>query len=82
MANLSKALNTDMAGLAQILRKKGRGKDSVLAHITPKEAALLKARGGSGTINPDTGLPEFYDYSEVSTEPPLAFNKAASLGVM
>ena len=69
MANLSKALNTDMAGLAQILRKKGRGKDSVLAHITPKEAALLKARGGSGTINPDTGLPEFDDYSEVSTEP-------------
>jgi hypothetical protein len=61
MANLSKALNTDMAGLAQILRKKGRGKDSVLAHITPKEAALLKARGGSGTTNPDTGLPEFDD---------------------
>lgn len=50
-----------MAGLAQILRKKGRGKDSVLAHITPKEAALLKARGGSGTTNPDTGLPEFDD---------------------
>ena len=69
MANLSKALNTDMAGLAQILRKKGRGKDSVLAHITPKEAALLKARGGSGTTNPDTGLPEFDDYAEVSTEP-------------
>ena len=65
MANLSKALNTDMAGLAQILRKKGRGKDSVLAHITPKEAALLKARGGSGTINPDTGLPEFDDYSSI-----------------
>ena len=69
MANLSKALNTDLAGLAQILRKKGRGKDSVLAHITPKEAALLKARGGSGTTNPDTGLPEFDDYAEVSTEP-------------
>ena len=65
MANLSKALNTDMAGLAQILRKKGRGKDTVLAHITPKEAALLKARGGSGTTNPDTGLPEFDDYSSI-----------------
>ena len=68
MANLSKALNTDMAGLAQILRNKGRGKDSVLAHITPKEAALLKARGGSGTTNPDTGLPEFdngFDYSSI-----------------
>jgi hypothetical protein len=33
----------------------------MLAHITPKEAALLKRRGGSGTINPDTGLPEFED---------------------
>jgi hypothetical protein len=33
----------------------------VLAHITPKEAALLKRRGGSGTTNPDTGLPEFED---------------------
>jgi hypothetical protein len=61
MANLSKALNTDMAGLAQILRKKGRGKDTVLAHITPQEAALLKKRGGRGSINPDTGLPEFDD---------------------
>jgi hypothetical protein len=59
MANLSKALNTDMAGLAQILRKKGRGRDTVLAHITPQEAALLKARGGRGSTNPDTGLPEF-----------------------
>jgi len=58
---LSKSLSIDMAGLAQLLRKKGRGNDTVLAHITPKEAALLKRRGGSGTINPDTGLPEFDD---------------------
>ena len=72
MDNLSKALNTDMAGLAQILRKKGRGKDSVLAHITPKEAALLKARGGSGTTNPDTGLPEFDDGSDYSSIPDVA----------
>jgi hypothetical protein len=32
----------------------------MLAHINPEEAALLKARGGSGTINPDTGLPEYW----------------------
>ena len=31
----------------------------MLAHINPQEAALLKAHGGSGTINPKTGLPEF-----------------------
>ena len=61
MANISKTLGTDLASIAQLLRSKGRGKDSVLAHITPKEAALLKKRGGKGSTNPDTGLPEFDD---------------------
>jgi hypothetical protein len=37
----------------------GRGPDTMLAHITPSEARLLRRRGGSGTINPNTGLPEF-----------------------
>jgi hypothetical protein len=32
----------------------------MLAHITPTEAAMLKSMGGSGTINPMTGLPEFF----------------------
>jgi len=36
----------------------------MLAHVNPEEAALLKARGGSGTINPQTGLPEFYHHFE------------------
>jgi hypothetical protein len=31
-----------------------------LAHISPDEAQVLKDRGGSGTVNPDTGLPEFW----------------------
>lgn len=44
---------------AQQLRAKGRGGDTILAHINPTEAAMLKAMGGSGTINPKTGLPEF-----------------------
>jgi hypothetical protein len=61
MANLNQALGTDLAAIAKLLRSKGRGKDTVLAHITPKEAALLKARGGRGSINPDTGLPEYDD---------------------
>ena len=56
---LSKSLGTDLASLAQVLRSKGRGRDTVLAHITPQEAALLKRRGGRGSINPNTGLPEF-----------------------
>jgi hypothetical protein len=37
----------------------GRGGDTMLAHINPDEAAMLKAFGGAGTANPRTGLPEF-----------------------
>ena len=70
MANMNKALGTDLAALAQLLRSKGRGKDSVLAHITPKEAALLKRRGGSGSTNPDTGLPEYEDSESYDYNPP------------
>lgn len=72
MANLAQLLQTDvmadldLRGLAQLLREKGRGRDTVLAHITPAEARLLKARGGRGSINPDTGLPEFEDEAFVS----------------
>jgi hypothetical protein len=41
------------------VRKKGRNGDTILAHINPLEAKMLKRAGGSGTINPKTGLPEF-----------------------
>jgi hypothetical protein len=56
-----KSLKADLPALAELIRSQGRGRDTVLAHITPQEAALLKKRGGSGTINPDTGLPEFQE---------------------
>jgi hypothetical protein len=59
--NLSKK-NYAQGGLAQAayrLQTGGRGGDSILAHINPREAALLQAIGGSGHINPNTGLPEF-----------------------
>ena len=52
-----------MAGLkslAQELQSKGRNGDTILAHINPQEAGILKALGGSGTINPHTGLPEYF----------------------
>ena len=58
---LSKTLGLGLPALAEMIRAKGRGKDTVLAHITPREAALLKKRGGAGTINPHTGLLEYYD---------------------
>jgi len=52
-----------MAGLkslAQELQSKGRYGDTMLAHINPYEAGILQGLGGSGTINPDTGLPEYF----------------------
>jgi hypothetical protein len=48
--------------LAEMLRQLGRGRDTVLAHITPEEAQMLMDQGGSGTTNPATGLPEFQNY--------------------
>jgi hypothetical protein len=50
----------DIKKKAQELASYGRNGDTVLAHINPEEAALLKSLGGSGTINPDTGLPEYF----------------------
>ena len=49
-----------LADMAKYLAAQGRNGDSILAHITPSEARLLKSMGGSGTINPETGLPEFF----------------------
>jgi len=49
-----------LADVAKYLASLGRNGDSILAHITPGEARLLKAMGGSGTINPQTHLREFF----------------------
>jgi len=47
---------------AHYLKTKGRGRDTELVHMTPKEVkglqALAMAHGGSLSINPQTGLPE------------------------
>lgn len=48
-----------MGGVAS-LAAYGRNGDTMLAHITPQEAALLRRMGGAGTINPYTGLPEYF----------------------
>lgn len=51
-----------LAAAARELQSKGRGKDTMLVHMTPNEVkglqALAMAHGGTLTINPDTGLPE------------------------
>jgi hypothetical protein len=57
---------SDLKSIAKMLANKGRGGDTMLAHITPKEVELLKDAGGAGTVNPETGLLEFYD--EYSSE--------------
>lgn len=48
--------------LAELIREQGENGDTILAHINPIEAMILKELGGSGTINPITGLPEFFPW--------------------
>ena len=47
--------------LSQLLsmRRQGRRGDSMLSHVNPREAAVLRQMGGSGGMNPNTGLREF-----------------------
>jgi len=51
-----------MTSSAQRVQNQGRGEDTMLVHMTPREVAglqaLAMAHGGSLTINPQTGLPE------------------------
>lgn len=51
-----------MQALAQNLQSQGRGNDTMLVHMTPKEVgglqSLANTYGGSLTTNPQTGLPE------------------------
>jgi hypothetical protein len=50
----------ELKPIAKAIASYGRNGDTMLAHITPAEARMLRRRGGSGTINPHTGLPEFF----------------------
>ena len=51
-----------LVSMAQKVKAAGRHGDTMLAHITPREAAMLKQAGGAGTINPKTGLPEYKSF--------------------
>ena len=50
----------------------GRGGDTELAHVNKYEAAVLKAMGGSGTVNPTTGLREYGFFDKDDPAPPPA----------
>ena len=56
--NKPKADNNPYPLLAEMIRQQGEGEDTVLAHINPIEAEMLKVMNG-GKINPVTGLPQF-----------------------
>jgi len=52
------------------LSRQGVRGDTELAHVNPWEQALLRALGGAGTTNPQTGLRQFYtDYTADNTSP-------------
>ena len=51
----------EIRAVLQKIASMGINKDKMLAQITPREAAILKMYGGSGRINPRTGLLSFDD---------------------
>jgi hypothetical protein len=55
-----------IAEAARMVASHGRYGDTMLAHINKDEARLLKKHGGSGTINPKTGLPEFFGWKDLN----------------
>jgi len=58
---LARHLETkSIQGAAQKLQSLGRNGDTILAHITPAEAQLLNDVTDGGSLNPNTGLPEFF----------------------
>jgi len=60
---LFKELYTDIAS-------KGINGDTELAHVNSREAAVLKAMGGSGTVNEVTGLRQYDDWFGGDDDPP------------
>jgi len=55
----------------------GRNGDTMLAHVTPAEMRMLKDKGGAGTINPRTGLPEFFSLKKIFSKIGRAVKKFA-----
>jgi hypothetical protein len=66
--------------MAERVRAAGRGEDTVLAHITPEEAGILQLLGGSGTINPRTGQPEFLKKVIKKVVPKPIYKAVSSVG--
>lgn len=58
-------LGSDTRKIAALLQAKAP-KGEMLAYISPQEAALLRARGGSGKPHADTGIPSYQVESDFS----------------
>lgn len=68
-------VGADVRQIARLLQAKAP-ENHMLAYITPEEAQLLRARGGSGEPHADTGIPSFeYDaeqyYSQLDQTIPV-----------
>jgi len=81
MATLAKLLQVDMGlpDMAKRLAAAGRKGDTILAHINPREAKLLKKHGGSGKINPETGIMEFAGEDYMGEDPAQQKQAAADV---
>jgi len=66
--------------MAERVEAAGRGGDTILAHITPEEAGILQLLGGSGTINPKTGQPEYVRKTLKKVVPKEIYKPISSLG--
>ena len=56
------SVGADVRQIAALLQAKAP-QGHMLAYITPQEAALLKAQGGSGMPDAETGIPSFQEYA-------------------
>lgn len=63
-----------IAEAARTMMNHGRNGDTLLAHINPREVAILRAYGGMGTINPTTGLPEYGFFDDIGKSVSNAIN--------
>ena len=58
--NFAKGGIAGLRPMAKAMADAGRNGDTMVAHISPIEAQILRRIGGSGTTNPTTGMPEFF----------------------
>jgi hypothetical protein len=55
----------ELSPVSKAIADYGRNGDTMLAHITPAEARMLRRRGGAGTTNPNTGLKEYFSLGKL-----------------